>query len=157
MTEAMNIIKGNLEEKNVNIAIVVSRFNEIITDKLLKGAWNYLIGKDIAEGNIKVFQVPGAFEIPLMAEKLAALKKYDAVICLGAVIKGETPHFDFVSASAADGILKTSLKYGIPVIFGVLTTNTIKQALDRSTGDTNKGVDCAEAALEMISLLKQLA
>ena len=153
----MNIIKGNLEEKNVNIAIVVSRFNEIITDKLLKGAWNYLMSKEIPEDNIKVFQVPGAFEIPLLAEKLAALKKYDAVICLGAVIKGETPHFDFVSASAADGILNTSLKHGVPVIFGVLTTNTIKQALDRSTGETNKGVDCAQAALEMISLLKQLA
>ena len=153
----MNIIKGNLEEKDVNIAIVVSRFNEIITDKLLNGAWSYLINKNIPESNIKVFQVPGAFEIPLLAEKLAALDKYDSIICLGAVIKGETPHFDFVSASASDGILNTSLKYGIPVIFGVLTTNTIKQALDRSSGETNKGVDCAQAALEMISLLKQLA
>ncbi|MDP4115941.1 MAG: 6,7-dimethyl-8-ribityllumazine synthase [Bacteroidota bacterium] len=152
----MNIIKGSLEEKDINIAIVVSRFNEIITDKLLKGAWDFLLSKEISEDKIKIYQVPGAFEIPLAAEKLASLKKYDAIIGLGAVIKGETPHFDFVSAAAANGILNTSLKYGVPVIFGVLTTNTIKQALERSGGESNKGVDCAQTALEMISLLKKI-
>lgn len=152
----MDIIKGNLDQKEINIAIVVSRFNEIITDKLLRGAWDFLIGKGISEENIKVYQVPGAFEIPLIAEKLCSLKKYDAIIGLGAVIKGETPHFDFVSSAATTGILNTSLKHNIPVLFGVLTTNTIKQAMERAGGESNKGVDCAKAALEMISLLKQI-
>ena len=150
----MNIIEGNPAGKNFNIAIIVSRFNEFITERLLEGARNCFIKQGYDENKIDVVKVPGAFEIPITASHLASSKKYSAIICLGAVIRGATPHFDYVSMGVTNGILRVSLDYGIPVIFGVLTTNTIEQALERSGGKAgNKGWDAALAAIEMTDLL----
>lgn len=150
----MNIIEGNSGEKNFTFAIVVSKFNEFITSRLLEGAKSCFTNQGYNENSIDVIKVPGAFEIPLAASKLASLHKYSAIICLGAVIKGATPHFDYVSSGATNGIAKVSLDYGIPVIFGVLTTNTIEQAMERSGGKAgNKGWDSALAAIEMADLL----
>lgn len=150
----MNIIEGNPGEKNFTFAIVVSRFNEFITSRLLEGAKSCIIKQGYDEKMIDVVKVPGAFEIPVTAAKLASLHKYSAIICLGAVIKGATPHFDYVSLGVTEGIAKVSLDYGIPVIFGVLTTNTIEQAMERSGGKAgNKGWDSALAAIEMADLL----
>ena len=150
----MNIIEGNSGEKNFTFAIVVSKFNEFITSRLLEGAKSCLTNQGYNENSIDVIKVPGAFEIPLAASKLASLHKYSAIICLGAVIKGATPHFDYVSSGATNGIAKVSLDYGIPVIFGVLTTNTIEQAMERGGGKAgNKGWDSALAAIEMADLL----
>lgn len=153
----MNIIEGNPGEKNFTFAVVVSKFNEFITKRLLEGAKSCLINQGYNESNIDVIKVPGAFEIPLAASRLASMNKYSAIICLGAVIKGSTPHFDYVSSAAANGIAKVSLDYGIPVIFGVLTTNTIEQAMERSGGKAgNKGWDSALAAIEMADLLHNI-
>ncbi len=150
----MNIIQGNPSEKNFNFAIVVSRFNEFITDRLLDGARNCFSKQGYDENKIDVIKVPGAFEIPVTASHLASLKKYSAIICLGAVIKGATPHFDYVSMGVANGVSRVSLDYSIPVIFGVLTTNTIEQAMERSGGKAgNKGWDAALTAIEMADLL----
>ncbi len=150
----MNIIEGNPGDKNLTFAIIVSKFNEFITTRLLEGAKSCLIKQGYSENDIDVIKVPGAFEIPLAASKLASLNKYSAIICLGAVIKGSTPHFDYVSSGTTSGIAKVSLDYGIPVIFGVLTTNTIEQAMERSGGKAgNKGWDSALAAIEMADLL----
>jgi 6,7-dimethyl-8-ribityllumazine synthase len=150
----MNIIEGNSGQTNFKFAIVVSRFNEFITGRLLEGALECLGKQGYGESNIDVIKVPGAFEIPVAAQKLASLKKYSSIICLGAVIKGATPHFDYVSLGVTTGIAKISLDYNIPVIFGVLTTNTIEQAMERSGGKAgNKGWDCALAAIEMADLL----
>jgi 6,7-dimethyl-8-ribityllumazine synthase len=150
----MKIIEGNPTEKNFNIAIIVSRFNEFITERLLEGAWNCLNKQGYDENKIDVVKVPGAFEIPIAASHLASTKKYSAIICLGAVIRGATPHFDYVSMGVTNGIARVSLDYGIPVIFGVLTTNTIEQAMERSGGKSgNKGWDAALAAIEMADLL----
>lgn len=136
----------------MKIGIVISRFNEMITHSLLEGTISRLEELGVKEADIKTVWVPGAFEIPLVAKKMAMSKKYDAVICLGAVIRGETPHFDYVAGEAASGVMQTSLKTEIPILFGVLTTNTIDQALARCT----KGSDMAEAAVEMIQLLQNL-
>lgn len=150
----MNIIEGNSSPENLKFAIVVSRFNEFITDRLLDGARKCFLEKGYDENEIDVVKVPGAFEIPAAASRLASLKKYSAIICLGAVIRGATPHFDYVSMGVTNGVQRVSLDSGIPVIFGVLTTNTIEQAMERSGGKSgNKGRDAVLTALEMADLL----
>ena len=153
----MNIIEGNKKEKNFNFAIVQSRFNEEIGERLLTGALSCLKENGYNDNSIPIIKVPGAFEIPLAAEKLASQKKYDAIICLGAVIEGETAHFEYVSKAAADGILQVGLKYGIPVIFGVLTTYDEIQAEERSgERENNKGWEAVSVAIEMASLISIL-
>lgn len=151
----MKIIEGNSDAKNFKFAIVVSRFNEFITDRLLQGAKDCFIKQGYDEKNIDVVKVPGAFEIPVTSSHLASAQKYSAIICLGAVIKGATPHFDYVSMGVTNGVLRVSLDFKIPVIFGVLTTNTIEQAMERSGGKSgNKGWDAALTAIEMADLLQ---
>lgn len=151
----MKIIEGSLVAQGIRVGIVVGRFNEFIVSKLLGGALDGLKRHGVQEENIEVAYVPGAFEIPLVAKKMAESDKYDAVICLGAVIKGATPHFDYVCAEAAKGIASVSLITEKPVTFGILTTNTIEQAIERAgTKAGNKGYDCAVTAIEMVNLLK---
>lgn len=151
----MRTIEGNLVAKDIKIGIVVGRFNEFIVSKLLGGALDGLKRHGVEDENIEVSWVPGAFEIPLVAKKMAQSKKYDAIICLGAVIKGSTPHFDYVCAEASKGISSVSLSEELPVIFGVLTTDTIEQAIERAgTKAGNKGYDAAVTAIEMANLLK---
>lgn len=153
----MKTLRGKISGKDIKIAIVLSLFNEFIGQKLLEGALSCLKENNVDEENIDIIKVPGAFEIPLTAERLASLKKYDAIICLGAVIRGDTPHFDYVAEAASNGILRVSLKYGLPVIFGVLTTNTVEQAVERAGGKHgNKGFDCAMTAIEMADLMKKI-
>jgi len=153
----MNIIEGNLSCSNNKFAIVVSRFNEFIGQKLLDGALDCLKRHECLDKNIDVIKVPGAFEIPLTASKLAESKKYNAIICLGAVIRGATPHFDYVAGAASQGILEASLKYNIPISFGVLTTDNIEQAIERAGAKSgNKGWDAAITAIEMANLLTKL-
>jgi len=150
-------IDGNLKGDGKKIGIIVSRFNSFIAEKLLEGAIDTLVRSGVADKNIEVARVPGAYEIPLVAQKMARAKRYDAVICLGVVIRGATPHFDYVAGEAAKGIAQVSLDSGVPVMFGVLTTETIEQAIERAgSKGGNKGADCALAALEMINLLAQL-
>jgi 6,7-dimethyl-8-ribityllumazine synthase len=146
-----------LNGKGMKFGLVVGRFNELISTRLYQGALDCLRRHDVVEDDIDVAWVPGAFEIPLVAARLAASQRYDAVICLGAVIRGGTPHFDYVAAEAAKGIAKVSLDSGVPVIFGVLTTDTIEQAVERAgTKAGNKGWSAALSALEMASLSKLL-
>ena len=153
----MKIYEGNLIPKDIRIGIVVARFNEFITSKLLGGAVDTLKRHDIPESSIDVAWVPGAFEIPLIASKMAKSGKYDAVICLGAIIRGSTSHYDLVCNEAAKGIAQVSLQSDIPVMFGVITTENIEQAIERAgTKAGNKGYDCAMSALEMISLLRKI-
>ena len=150
----MKTLEGKLTAKNMKIAIVVARFNEFITSKLLSGCIDCLIRHEAADEDLTVAWVPGAFEIPMAAKKLAESGKYDAVICLGAVIRGATPHFDYVCAEASKGIAQVSMQTGVPVAFGVLTTENIQQAVERAgTKAGNKGVDCAMTAMEMVNLL----
>lgn len=150
-------IEGHLLGNKRRFAIVVSRFNEFITGKLLSGALDALVRHETSQDNITVVWVPGAFEIPLAASRLAATGHYDAVICLGTVIRGATPHFDYVSAEVSKGVAQASMQSGVPVIFGVLTTNTIEQAVERAgTKAGNKGWDAAISALEMADLLPKL-
>lgn len=151
----MKIIEGNLVAEGLKIGVVVGRFNEFIVSKLLGGALDGLKRHGVDENNIEVAWVPGAFEIPLVAKKMVNSNKYDAVICLGAVIKGSTPHFDYVCAEASKGIATVSLQTEKPVVFGVLTTDTIEQAIERAgTKAGNKGYDAAVTAIEMANLLK---
>lgn len=150
-------IEGHLLGNNRRFAIVVSRFNEFITGKLLSGSLDALVRHETNQDDITVVWVPGAFEIPLAASRLAATGHYDAVICLGTVIRGATPHFDYVSAEVSKGVAQASMQSGVPVIFGVLTTNTIEQAVERAgTKAGNKGWDAAISALEMADLLPKL-
>ena len=154
----MKIIEGKFDATGLKIAIIVSRFNEFITNKLLGGAIDCLKRNDADENNITVAWVPGAFEIPAVAAKMADSKKFDAIICLGTVIRGSTPHFDYVSAEVTKGVGQLSLKSSMPVIFGVLTTDTIEQAVERAgTKAGNKGFDAAMAAIEMANLYKQIS
>lgn len=154
----MKIIEGKFDAAGLKIAIIVSRFNEFITNKLLGGAIDCLKRNDADENNITVAWVPGAFEIPAVAAKMADSKKFDAIICLGTVIRGSTPHFDYVSAEVTKGVGQLSLKSSMPVIFGVLTTDTIEQAVERAgTKAGNKGFDAAMAAIEMANLYKQIS
>jgi len=153
----MNILEGIYEGKGLKIAIVASRFNEFITTKLVGGAEDCLRRHEVADSDITLAWVPGAFEIPLLAKKLAQSGKYDAVICVGAVIRGSTSHYDYVCAEVSKGIASVSLETGVPVMFGVLTTDTIEQAIERAgTKAGNKGYDCAMGALELVSLMKKV-
>lgn len=148
---------GKLIAKGLKFGIVVSRFNEFISQKLLSGAIDTLNRHDADEEKIDVVWVPGAFEIPYAAAKMAENGKYDAVICLGAVIRGDTPHFDYIAAEVTKGIAQTGLKSGVPTIFGVITTDTLEQAIERAgTKAGNKGADAANSAIEMANLFKQL-
>jgi 6,7-dimethyl-8-ribityllumazine synthase len=153
----MNIIEGKLIVKEMKVAIIAARFNEFITSKLIAGALDCLQRHEVAEDQIDLAWVPGAFEIPLVASKLAHSGKYDCVICLGAVIRGSTTHYDYVCAEVSKGVATVSLKSGIPVMFGVLTTETIEQAIERAgTKAGNKGYDCAMGAIEMVNLMRQI-
>lgn len=153
----MKILEGKLVAEDVRIAIVAARFNEFIVSKLISGAVDALTRHDIPEDNITLAWVPGAFEIPVVAKKLAKSGKYDAVICLGAVIRGATSHYDYVCAEVSKGIAAVSLETEIPVMFGVVTTDNIEQAIERAgTKAGNKGYDCALGAIEMMNLMGQL-
>lgn len=154
----MKIYEGKLIAKNNKYGIVIGRFNEFIGGKLLTGALDALKRHGVSEENIEIAWVPGAFEMPLTAKKMAVSGKYSAVICLGAVIKGATPHFDYVSSEVSKGIANVSLETGLPVIFGVLTTDTIEQAIERAgTKAGNKGYDAAITAIEMVNLFDELS
>ena len=153
----MKVIEGNLVAEGIKVAIVASRFNEFITTKLIGGAEDTLLRHGVKDDDIELMWVPGAFEIPLMAKKAAESGKYDAVICLGAVIRGATSHYEFVAAEVSKGIALASLDSGVPVLFGVLTTENIEQAIERAgTKAGNKGADCASSAIEMVNLIRQL-
>ncbi|MGN0537927.1 MAG: 6,7-dimethyl-8-ribityllumazine synthase [Acutalibacteraceae bacterium] len=155
----MKIFEGNVvAEKNIKIGIVVARFNEFITSKLLSGAVDGLKRHNVQEDDISVAWVPGAFEIPLVAKKMAESGKYDAVICLGAVIRGSTSHYDYVCNEVSKGVASVSMSSGIPVMFGILTTENIEQAIERAgTKAGNKGYDCALGAIEMVNLMRSMS
>lgn len=153
----MKKIEGNLIGENLKIGIVAARFNDFIVSKLVDGALDALKRHGVNENNIDISLVPGAFEIPLLAKKMAKTNNYDAIICLGAVIKGSTPHFDYVCAEVSKGVASVSLEYEKPVIFGVLTTDSIEQAIERAgTKAGNKGYDAAVTAIEMANLLNEI-
>ena len=154
----MNIYEGNINGRSLRFAIVVARFNEFITSKLLDGALDALKRHETPEENISVAWVPGAFEIPLAAKKLAETKKFHAIICLGAVIRGATTHYDYVCNEVAKGVAAVGLESGVPTIFGVVTTENLQQAIERAgTKSGNKGFDAAVSAMEMASLMKKLS
>ena len=154
----MNIIEGDISSKGYKFAIIVSKFNEFIGNKLLEGAVDCLKKHNYTEEDFDLIKVPGAFEIPIIAGKLASQMKYNAIIALGAVIRGATPHFDYISNAVSSGCAEVSLKYNVPVVFGVLTTNTVEQALERSNSKLgNKGWDAALTAIEMADLNKKLS
>ncbi len=151
----MRLLEGNVVAKGARIGIVAARFNEFIVSKLIDGARDGLVRHNVADEDITLAWVPGAFEIPLMAKKMAQSGEYDAVICLGAVIRGATSHYDYVCAEVSKGIAAVSLQTGLPVMFGILTTDTIEQAIERAgTKAGNKGYDCALGAIEMINLCR---
>ncbi|MGN6711576.1 6,7-dimethyl-8-ribityllumazine synthase [Anaerocolumna jejuensis] len=153
----MKVFEGKLVSKEIKIGIVAARFNEFITSKLLTGALDCLNRHDVREEDVEVAWVPGAFEIPLIASKMASCGKYDAVICLGAVIRGSTSHYDYVCNEVSKGIANVGLHSGIPVMFGVLTTENIEQAIERAgTKAGNKGFDCAAGAIEMVNLIREI-
>jgi 6,7-dimethyl-8-ribityllumazine synthase len=150
-------IAGNLDGSGLKIGIVVSRFNNLLTGKLLEGAIDCLVRHNADEKSISVAYVPGSFEIPYAALKMARSKKYDAVICLGCVIKGETPHFDYIAAETTKGISRSALDSGLPVIYGVITADSLEHAIERAgTKAGNKGWDAAQAAIEMVNLYKEI-
>ena len=149
--------EGRLIATGMSIGIAVSRFNDFIGSRLLDGALDALMRSGAEEKDIQIYRVPGAFELPLVAKKLAASKRFDAIICLGAVIRGSTPHFDYISAEVSKGIANVGLELGVPISFGVLTTDTIEQAIERAgTKAGNKGWDAAMTAIEMVDLLRQI-
>lgn len=153
----MKIYEGNLTGENIRVGIVVARFNEFITSKLLSGALDCLRRENVADEDIEVAWVPGAFEIPLIASEMAQSGRYDAVICLGAVIRGNTSHYDYVCSEVSKGIAQISLKTGLPVMFGVLTTENIEQAIERAGSKAgNKGSECAHGAIEMVNLMRSM-
>ena len=153
----MNILEGKVVAGKMKVAIVAARFNEFIVSKLVEGARDGLLRHNVEEDDITLAWVPGAFEIPVVAKRLAETKKYDAVICLGAVIRGSTSHYDYVCAEVSKGIAQVSMQTGLPVMFGVLTTDTIQQAIERAgTKAGNKGYECALGAIEMVNLVKQI-
>ena len=153
----MKIYEGKLDASGLKFGIVISRFNEFISGKLLSGCIDGLNRHGAVEKNIAVVWSPGSFEIPVLAKKMATSNKYDAVICLGAVIRGATPHFDYVAAEVSKGVAQVGLETGLPVIFGVLTTDSLEQAIERAgTKGGNKGFDAAMAAIEMANLLKEI-
>lgn len=153
----MKTFEGNLVSKDIRVGIVAARFNEFITSKLINGAMDGLVRHNVNEDNIHIAWVPGAFEIPLIASKMAKSGNYDAVICLGAVIRGATSHYDYVCNEVSKGIAAISLETGVPVMFGVVTTDNIEQAIERAgTKAGNKGYDCALGAIEMVNLLRSI-
>lgn len=153
----MKVLEGKVVAEGAKIGIVAARFNEFIVSKLISGARDGLVRHNVEDDDITLAWVPGAFEIPVMAKKMAESGKYDAVICLGAVIRGATSHYDYVCAEVSKGIASVSLETGIPVMFGVVTTDNIEQAIERAgTKAGNKGYDCALGAIEMINLAKQM-
>ncbi|MGN1042315.1 MAG: 6,7-dimethyl-8-ribityllumazine synthase [Christensenellales bacterium] len=153
----MRKFEGKLVSDKIKIGMVVSRFNEFITSKLTEGATDGLLRHGVGEDDIDIAYVPGAFEIPLVASKLAQSKRYDAIICLGAVIRGNTSHYDYVCNEVSKGIASVSLTYGLPVIFGILTTENIEQAIERAgTKAGNKGFDAAVSAIETVNLLRNI-
>ncbi len=150
-------IEGQLSSTGLKFAIVVSRFNSFVSERLLAGALDALARTGCADGNIEIVKVPGSWEIPLAAKTLAAQRRHDALICLSAVIRGDTPHFDYVAAEVSKGIANASLETGVPMAFGVLTTNTLEQAIDRAgTKGGTKGFDAAMTAIEMANLMRRL-
>jgi 6,7-dimethyl-8-ribityllumazine synthase len=152
---SMKKFEGTLDAKGMKVGIVVSRFNNFFTDKLLEGAVDCLKRHGADESKLAVAYVPGSFEIPAAASKMAQSKKYDAVICLGAIVRGDTPHFDFIAAENSKGVAKLAMESEIPVIYGVITTDTLEQAVERAgTKAGNKGWDAAQAAIEMVNLYK---
>lgn len=154
---ASNVLEGKLMAEGLQLAVIVSRFNDFICSRLVDGAMDALMRHGASEKDIVLVKVPGAFEMPLAAKKLVESGKYDAVICLGAVIRGATPHFDYVAAEVSKGIANVGLENGIPVTFGVLTTDTLEQAIERAGSKSgNKGYEAAVAAVEMANLFKQL-
>uniref|UniRef100_A0A7C3V7H7 6,7-dimethyl-8-ribityllumazine synthase n=1 Tax=Desulfobacca acetoxidans TaxID=60893 RepID=A0A7C3V7H7_9BACT len=153
----MNVLEGKLAGEGFKFALVVSRFNSFITERLLDGALDCLKRHGVADSGLTVVPVPGAWEIPLVAKKLAQSKAHNAIICLGAVIRGSTPHFDYVAAEVSKGIAQVSLESGVPILFGVLTTDTLEQAVERAGSKAgNKGFAAAESALEMVNLLREM-
>jgi 6,7-dimethyl-8-ribityllumazine synthase len=150
-------INGSLDGSGLRIGLVVARFNAYITERLLAGALRALADSNVEDADVTVVRVPGAFEVPLAARELAGSGAVDAVVCLAAVIRGETPHFEFVAQSAADGIAKTMLDVGLPISFGVLTTNTVEQAVERSDeGQGNKGAEAVQTAIEMLHVQRAI-
>ncbi len=153
----MKTFEGKLVSEGIKVGIVAARFNEFITSKLLGGAVDALTRENVNEDDIDVAWVPGAFEIPLVASKMAKSGKYDAIICLGAVIRGSTSHYDYVCAEVSKGVAQVSLNEGLPVMFGVLTTDTIEQAIERAgTKAGNKGFECGQGAIEMVNVIRQI-
>ncbi|HEX8948029.1 MAG TPA: 6,7-dimethyl-8-ribityllumazine synthase [Dissulfurispiraceae bacterium] len=153
----MKIIEGELQAKGLKFGIVVSRFNDFITSRLLEGAVDALVRHGASEGDIEVVKVPGAFEIPVIAKRMAAKGTYQAVICLGTVIRGATPHFEYVASEVSKGVAAASLDTGVPIAFGVITSDTIEQAVERAgTKAGNKGWDAAITAIEMAQVIKRL-
>ena len=151
------IVEGKLLAQNKKFGIVVSRFNDFITEKLVGGAIDALTRCGAADADIEIVKVPGAFEIPMIARKMAGKKQYDAIICLGAVIRGSTPHFDYVSAEVSKGVAQVGMEAGVPVIFGILTTDNIEQAIERAGSKAgNKGWSAAVSAVEMVNLVSEL-
>ena len=153
----MNIIEGELQANGLRFGIVVSRFNDFITSKLLDGALDALLRHGALEEDINIIRVPGSFEIPMVARKMALKGTYNAIICLGTVIRGATPHFDYIAAEVSKGIASASMETGVPIAFGIITSDTIEQAVERAgTKSGNKGWDAAITAIEMAQLLKKL-
>ena len=151
------VFEGHIDATGLRFAIIVSRFNSFITERLLAGALDGLARNGVAEGDIEIFKVPGSWEMPVTAQAIAKLGRHDALICLGAVIRGETPHFDYVAGEAAKGLAQVSLAAGVPVAFAVLTTNTLEQAIDRAGAKGgNKGFEAALTAIEMANLLRRI-
>ena len=151
------LFEGMLLGEGLKVAVVAARFNEFITKKLLEGAKDALLRHGVSEDDIDIAWVPGSFEIPLVAQKLAQTKRYDAVVCVGAVVRGATPHFEYIAAEVTKGIARTSLEMGLPVSYGVITTDTLEQAIERAgTKVGNKGFDAAVNAIEMANLLKTI-
>jgi 6,7-dimethyl-8-ribityllumazine synthase len=155
--ELPRIIEGELLARDLRLLIVAARFNEIVVEPLVRGALDAFKRHGVAERQIDIVRVPGAFDIPVVVKKLAHAKRYDAIVTLGAVVRGQTPHFDYVAGECAGGISRIALESGIPIAFGVLTTDTMEQAMDRAGGKAgNKGADCALVAIEMANLLRRL-
>ena len=153
----MRLVDGKLTGAGLKFALVVSRFNSFITERLLEGALDCLRRQGVADDDLMVVRVPGAWEIPVAAQRLAQSKAHDAVVCLGAVIRGSTPHFDYVAAEVSKGIAQITLDTGVPISFGILTTDTLEQAIERAGSKAgNKGFAAAAAAIEMVNLLKEL-
>lgn len=153
-----DLVEGSLVARGLKFALVASRFNELVTSRLIDGAVNALVRHGVLEKDIKIVRVPGSFEIPLVARKLAATKKYSAVLCLGALVRGETPHFEYLAAELVRGTGVAAMETGVPVIFGVLTTESMEQAIDRAGGKAgNKGWDAALSGIEMANLMGRLS